>query len=115
MYIKIKNFLLANKYTICLMLSVFLYTFEANAETFDSLKLAGNKIFEGLNRLIKPASMIGIACVCIAGMFGKFNWKWLVAIVLGIFIVSMAGPGGLLQSGIESGTFGEGSGLDGGY
>jgi len=89
LFIKIKNFLWDNKYTIMLFLSLFLYTTDAYA-VFDSLKEAGQQIFHGLRKVIYPAATIGVACVCIGGMFGNFNWKWLAAILIGIFVISMA-------------------------
>lgn len=89
LFIKIKNFLWDNKYTIMLFLSLFLYTTEAYA-VFDSLKKAGQDIFHGLRKIIYPAATIGVACVCIGGMFGSFNWKWLAAILIGIFVISYA-------------------------
>lgn len=89
LWIKIKNFLWNNRYTICLALSLFLYTADAYA-VFGKLNDAGNQIFEGLKKIIWPAATIGIASVCIAGMFGSFNWKWFIAILLGVFIIASA-------------------------
>lgn len=101
LYIKIKNFLWDNKYTIGLFLSLFLYTTEVCAATqgegtFGALRNAGATIFKGLRKVIYPAATIGVACVCIGGMFGNFNWKWLIAILLGIFIISYAAGVGSL-------------------
>lgn len=89
LYKKIGKFLFDNKYTIVLLFSLFLYTTPAFA-AFGKLTEAGEKIFEGLRVIIYPASTIGIACVCIAGMFGNFNWKWLIAILIGIFAITYA-------------------------
>ena len=93
LYNGIKKFLYENRWTIILIISLFFFTTDAYCatETFGSLKNAGKKIFEGLRKIIYPAATIGISCVCIGGMFGNFNWKWLVAILLGIFIISTAG------------------------
>ena len=104
MFIKIKNFLWQNKYTLGLFFSLFLYTPEA-AAVFESLNKAGKTIFSGLNKLIAPAATIGIACCCIAGMFGSFNWKWFAAICIGIFVMSLAAAG-LIESGIENADLG---------
>lgn len=93
MFIKILKFLSNNKYTICLFFLTFLYAFDANA-VFESLTNAGNNIFSGLKKIIVPAGTIGIACCCIAGMFGNFNWKWLAAIAIGLFIMSVINVGG---------------------
>lgn len=101
LYIKIKNFFHRNKYTICLILSLFLYTAEAFADTgtFGALSDAGKTIFRGLRKIIYPAATIGIASVCIGGMFGNFNWKWLIAILLGVFIIAYAEQTGALATG----------------
>ena len=48
---------------------------------------------------------IGIACVCIAGMFGSFNWKWLVAILIGVFVIAFAeGVGSIATDGPDLGA-----------
>lgn len=86
---KIEKFISDNKWTLGLLLSVLLSTNDAFA-VFGALQNAGNNIFEGLKTIIYPAATIGIACVCIAGMFGSFNWKWLIAILIGVFIISFA-------------------------
>lgn len=91
----IKNFLYENRYAIVLCISLFFFTTEALADggTFGALNTAGTAIFEGLRKVIYPAATIGVACVCIGGMFGNFNWKWLVAILLGVFIIATANSG----------------------
>ena len=89
MFMKIWNFIYNNKYTLCLILSVFLYTSDAFA-VFEALTGAGDKIFAGLKSLVAPAATIGIACCCIAGMFGSFNWKWFAAIAIGVFVMTVA-------------------------
>lgn len=89
MFMKIWNFIYNNKYTLCLILSVFLYTSDAFA-VFEALDSAGNRIFTGLKKLVAPAATIGIACCCIAGMFGSFNWKWFAAIAIGVFVMTVA-------------------------
>lgn len=91
----IKNFLYENRYAIILCISLFFFTTDAFCAegTFSSLTTAGEKIFAGLRKIIYPAATIGVACVCIGGMFGNFNWKWLVAILLGVFIIATAHSG----------------------
>jgi type IV secretory pathway VirB2 component (pilin) len=66
---------------------------------FDTLKTSGQTIFTGLKKIIYPASAIGIICVCIGGFFGNINWKWLLAIVVGLVVIS--GVAGLLSIFIE--------------
>lgn len=89
MFMNILKFICRNRYTLILILSVFLYTSDAFA-VFEALNTAGNNIFTGLKKLIAPAATIGIACVCIAGMFGNFNWKWFAAIAIGVFVMTVA-------------------------
>lgn len=91
----IKKFLYENRYAVVLFLSLFFFTTDALAEggTFGALTTAGEAIFGGLRKIIYPAATIGVACVCIGGMFGSFNWKWLAAILLGVFIIAMANSG----------------------
>ena len=91
----IKNFLYDNRYAIILCISLFFFTTDAFCAegTFSSLTTAGEKIFAGLRKIIYPAATIGVAWVCIGGMFGNFNWKWLVAILLGVFIIATAHSG----------------------
>ncbi|MBP5215404.1 MAG: TrbC/VirB2 family protein [Alphaproteobacteria bacterium] len=97
---KIKKFLFDNKYTLLLFFSLFLYTTDAFA-AFEALNTAGKTIFKGLRKIIYPAATIGIASVCIGGMFGNFNWKWLIAILLGVFIIAYAEQTGSLATGDE--------------
>lgn len=93
----IKKFLYENRYAIILFVSLFFFITDASAVetggTFGALSTAGMSIFRGLRKIIYPAATIGIACVCIGGMFGSFNWKWLVAILLGVFIIATANSG----------------------
>ena len=86
------SFVKENKCTLFLVVSLFFYTTDAYA-VFESLQTAGNNIFQGIVKIIYPAATIGLACVCIAGMFGNFNWKWLAAIMLGVLIISLAASG----------------------
>lgn len=97
LYMNIKKFLQNNGWAIAFVLSLCLCTTDALAdEVFGALKNAGNSIFLGLRQVIYPAATIGVACVCIAGMFGNFNWKWLAAILVGIFIITYAAETGQL-------------------
>lgn len=51
----------------------------------------GRTIFEGLRKIIYPASAIGIICVCIGGFFGNINWKWLFALIIGLVVIACCG------------------------
>lgn len=88
-----------------LFVSLFFFTTDAYADggTFQQAIDAMKAIFAGLRKVIYPAATIGIACVCIGGMFGNFNWKWLVAILLGVFIIAFAeGVGGIATDGANT-------------
>lgn len=85
--------LLALAVVICLPVDVFA------DEAFKSLKESGGTIFQGLKKIIYPASAIGIICVCIGGFFGNINWKWLLALVIGLVVIS--GVAGLLSIFVE--------------
>lgn len=104
LYKKIANMLYSfvkeNKYTLFLIASLFFYTTDAYA-VFESLQNAGNNIFHGIAKIIYPAATIGLACVCIAGMFGNFNWKWLAAIMLGVLIIALVENNGHLEEGAD--------------
>lgn len=63
---------------------------DANA-AFESLRSSGTTIFTGLRDIIYPASAVGIIAVCIGGLFGNINWKWLTAIVIGLIVISLCG------------------------
>lgn len=106
LYRRIKNFLYNNRHTIWLVVSLFLYATCAFADTgdtgnFSAINTAGKTIFSGLRKVIYPAATIGIASVCIGGMFGSFNWKWLIAILLGVFIIAYAEQTGALATGSD--------------
>ena len=60
----------------------------AYAGNFEGLENSGKTIFRGLRSIIYPASAIGIICVCIGGFFGNINWKWLMAIVVGLIVIA---------------------------
>ncbi len=89
---RLYDFVKENRCTLFLVVSLFFYTTDAYA-VFESLQTAGNNIFKGIVKIIYPAATIGLACVCIAGMFGNFNWKWLAAIMLGVLVISLAAAG----------------------
>lgn len=107
LYNNIKNFIWNNRLTIIMVISLFFCATDASAAMFDALDKAGKTIFMGLRKIIYPAATIGIACVCIGGMFGSFNWKWLIAILLGVFIIAYAEQTGALATGTEVDLSGE--------
>lgn len=105
MFHSIAKFIVNNKYTLGLFFSLLFFSDEVFAAgTFSALKGAGEKIAGGLRRIIWPAATIGISCVCIGGMFGNFNWKWLIAIMLGVFIIAYSSQVGEVVSADLSGV-----------
>ncbi|MBE6463247.1 MAG: hypothetical protein E7005_05790 [Alphaproteobacteria bacterium] len=75
---------------------------------FTGLKTSGTNIFVGLRSIIYPASAIGVICVCIGGFFGNINWKWLMAIVVGLIVIaSCSGFIQLFADGVDVNLNGE--------
>lgn len=76
-------FILALAVVICVPVDAF--------AAFDQLADTGREIFKGLKKIIYPASAIGIICVCIGGIFGNINWKWLTAVMVGLVVIATCG------------------------
>jgi len=56
---------------------------------FDALVQKGSEIFVGMRDIIFAVSGFGIIAVAIGGFFGNLNWKWLSAIGIGLFVISV--------------------------
>jgi type IV secretory pathway VirB2 component (pilin) len=71
------------------VLAIMVFCFaDPSYAAFETLTQSGQKIFEGLKKIIYPASAVGIITVCMGGFFGNVNWKWLTAIVIGLIVIS---------------------------
>ena len=55
---------------------------------FDDLAEHGGKIFTGMREIIYAVSGIGVIAIAIGSIFGSINWKWLTAIIIGLFVIA---------------------------
>ena len=55
---------------------------------FEDLAAHGGKIFTGLREIIYAVSGFGIIAVVIGSIFGNINYKWLAAILIGLFVIA---------------------------
>ncbi len=55
---------------------------------FGDLAAHGGKIFTGLREIIYAVSGFGIIAVVIGSIFGNINYKWLTAILIGLFVIA---------------------------
>lgn len=72
---------------------------------FEGLTGAGSKIFEGMRDIIYAAAGFGIIAIAIGGFFGNLNWKWLSAVIIGLFVIAVtAGILSYMTDGYSSGA-----------
>lgn len=69
------------------MVSSFLCAANSYA-LFEDLAAHGGKIFMGLREIIYAVSGFGIIAVVIGALFGSINYKWLTAIIIGLFVIA---------------------------
>ena len=62
---------------------------------FEDLAKHGGRIFGGMKEIIYAASGFGITAIVIGAIFGNINYKWLAAILIGLFVI--AGTAGLIN------------------
>ena len=55
---------------------------------FSHLACTGGKIFSGMREIIYAVSGFGIIAIVIGSIFGNINWKWLTAIIIGLFVIA---------------------------
>ena len=55
---------------------------------FEDLASHGGKIFTGMREIIYAVSGFGIIAIAIGSIFGQVNWKWLTAILIGLFVIA---------------------------
>lgn len=106
LYIKIKKVLLLSVVTF-IVSSVLCAasSYAATTSLFSGLTSAGGKIFDGMQGVIYLVSGFGIFGVAIAGFFGKINYRWLSAIIIGLVVISLTGA--LLNYLVEKDTYGD--------
>lgn len=56
---------------------------------FEDLTGAGSEIFRGMRGIIYAVCGFGIFGIAIGGFFGKINWKWLGAIIIGLMVIAL--------------------------
>lgn len=57
---------------------------------FSDLIAKGLEIFGGMREIVYAVSGFGIVAIAIGAFFGTINWKWLVAIIIGLVIMASA-------------------------
>ena len=55
---------------------------------FEDLAAHGGKIFTGMREIIYAVSGFGVIAIAIGSIFGSVNWKWLTAIIIGLFVIA---------------------------
>lgn len=88
LYIKIKKVLLLS-FVAFIVSSVLCAASSYAASLFSGLTSAGGTIFDGMQGVIYLVSGFGIFGVAIAGFFGKINYRWLSAIIIGLVVISL--------------------------
>jgi type IV secretory pathway VirB2 component (pilin) len=88
MFINFKKYLIAG--LMLFAVSSILWASDSFAEeVFENLTTTGWNIFAGMRRIIWGAAGFGIIAVCIGGLFGALNWKWLTAIIVGLVVIGL--------------------------
>jgi len=64
-------------------------SFAAEGGLFSDLTNHGIFIFSGMREIIYAVSGFGIVAIAIGGFFGTLNWKWLVAIIIGLVVIAL--------------------------
>ena len=64
-------------------------SFAEDKALFSDLTNHGAKIFGGMREIIYAVSGFGIVEIAIGGFFGTLNWKWLVAIIIGLVVIAL--------------------------
>ena len=64
-------------------------SFAEDKALFSDLTNHGAKIFGGMREIIYAVSGFGIVAIAIGGFFGTLNWKWLVAIIIGLVVIAL--------------------------
>ena len=64
-------------------------SFAAEGGLFSDLTNHGMFIFSGMREIIYAVSGFGIVAIAIGGFFGTLNWKWLVAIIIGLMGIAL--------------------------
>lgn len=88
LHVNFKKLLVA--LVIVLACSSILFAGNSYAEgaLFGDLAQHGGKLFMGMREIIYAVSGFGIIAIVIGSIFGSINWKWLTAIIIGLFVIA---------------------------
>ncbi len=83
--VKVKKVLILS----ALMFALSSVLFASNSYAlFEELTQKGSEIFMGMRDIIYVVAGFGIIGVAVGGFFGNINWKWLGAIIIGLFVIA---------------------------
>lgn len=88
--IKLKKFLVFSVMVFAVSSILFATnSFAEDKALFSDLTNHGAKIFGGMREIIYAVSGFGIVAIAIGSFFGTLNWKWLVAIIIGLVVIAL--------------------------
>ena len=88
--VKLKKFLVFSVMVFAVSSILFATnSFAEDKALFSDLTNHGAKIFGGMREIIYAVSGFGIVAIAIGGFFGTLNWKWLVAIIIGLVVIAL--------------------------
>ena len=99
--VKLKKFLVLS--VMVFAVSSILFATNSYAEDgalFGDLTKKGIEIFGGMREIIYAVSGFGVVAIAVGAFFGTMNWKWLVAIIIGLFVI--ASTAGIINYMVDS-------------
>lgn len=88
--VKLKKFLMFSVMVFAVSSILFATnSFAEGGALFSDLSNHGLYIFGGMREIIYAVSGFGIVAIAIGGFFGTLNWKWLVAIIIGLVVIAL--------------------------
>ncbi len=99
--VKLKKFLVLS--VMMFAVSSILFATNSYAEDgvlFSDLTNKGIEIFGGMREIIYAVSGFGVVAIAVGAFFGTMNWKWLVAIIIGLFVI--ASTAGIINYMVDS-------------
>ena len=75
-------------------------SYAADGALFSELTNTGIEIFGGMREIIYAVSGFCIVAIAVGAFFGTMNWKWLVAIIIGLFVI--ASTAGIINYMVDS-------------
>lgn len=74
-----------------IVISILIFSPSAHAEMFDSLTTKGAELFTNMRDIVYIVAGFGLIGIAVGGIFGQINWKWLVALAIGLMVLASAG------------------------